>query len=105
MITVLASSQMLLVARGIELLSERALPLQTLGMLINVDLPWNPSRLGCIKRLGQARSNVDMLHLVFIIIYQEIIPIEIDFDFLRVMEHRHYNDGRADIDTLHVYDH
>jgi superfamily II DNA/RNA helicase len=42
---------------------------QTLGTLINVDLPWNPSRLeqrvGRIKRFGQARSSVDMLNLVY----------------------------------------
>jgi hypothetical protein len=34
-----------------------------------VDLPWNPSRLeqrlGRIKRIGQARRNVDMLNLVY----------------------------------------
>ena len=45
------------------------LNLQTLGTLINVDLPWNPSRLeqrlGRIKRIGQARRNVDMLNLVY----------------------------------------
>ena len=45
------------------------LNLQTLGTLINVDLPWNPSRLeqrlGRIKRFGQARSSVDMLNLVY----------------------------------------
>lgn len=45
------------------------LNLQTLGTLINVDLPWNPSkleqRLGRIKRFGQARQNVDMLNLVY----------------------------------------
>jgi len=45
------------------------LNLQTLGTLINVDLPWNPSRLeqrlGRIKRFGQARNNVDMLNLVY----------------------------------------
>lgn len=45
------------------------LNLQTLGTLINVDLPWNPSRLeqrlGRIKRIGQARSTVDMLNLVY----------------------------------------
>ena len=43
--------------------------LQTLGTLINVDLPWNPSRLeqrlGRIKRFGQARRTVDMLNLVY----------------------------------------
>ena len=43
--------------------------LQTLGTLINVDLPWNPARLeqrlGRIKRFGQARRTVDMLNLVY----------------------------------------
>jgi superfamily II DNA or RNA helicase len=45
------------------------LNLQTLGTLINIDLPWNPSRLeqrlGRIKRIGQARKSVDMLNLVY----------------------------------------
>lgn len=45
------------------------LNLQTLGTLINVDLPWNPTRLeqriGRIKRFGQRRGTVDMLNLVF----------------------------------------
>ena len=45
------------------------LNLQALGTLINVDLPWNPSRLeqrlGRIKRFGQARRTVDMLNLVY----------------------------------------
>ncbi len=45
------------------------LNLQTLGTLINIDLPWNPSRLeqrlGRIKRFGQARKLVDMLNLVY----------------------------------------
>lgn len=45
------------------------LNLQTLGTLINVDLPWNPSRLeqrlGRIKRFGQVRQGVDMLNLVY----------------------------------------
>ena len=45
------------------------LNLQTLGALINVDLPWNPGRLeqrlGRIKRFGQARRTVDMLNLVY----------------------------------------
>ena len=45
------------------------LNLQTLGTLINVDLPWNPSRLeqrlGRIKRFGQKRKNVDMLNLAY----------------------------------------
>ena len=45
------------------------LNLQTLGTLIDVDLPWNPSRLeqriGRIKRFGQRRDRVDMLNLVY----------------------------------------
>lgn len=45
------------------------LNLQTLGTLINIDLPWNPSRLeqrlGRIKRFGQTRKYVDMLNLVY----------------------------------------
>lgn len=45
------------------------LNLQALGALINVDLPWNPTRLeqriGRIKRFGQPRETVDMLNLVF----------------------------------------
>ncbi len=45
------------------------LNLQTLGTLINIDLPWNPSRLeqrlGRIKRFGQRRMSVDMLNLVY----------------------------------------
>lgn len=45
------------------------LNLQTLGTLINIDLPWNPSRLeqriGRIKRYGQRRERVDMLNLVY----------------------------------------
>ncbi|MBY6226419.1 phospholipase D-like domain-containing anti-phage protein [Ferrimonas balearica] len=44
------------------------LNLQTLGTLINIDLPWNPTRLeqriGRIKRFGQAREKIDMLNLV-----------------------------------------
>ncbi|HIK19537.1 MAG TPA: DEAD/DEAH box helicase [Synechococcus sp. M44_DOE_062] len=45
------------------------LNLQSLGTLINIDLPWNPSRLeqriGRIKRFGQTRDRVDMLNLVY----------------------------------------
>lgn len=49
--------------------ASEGLNLQALGTLINVDLPWNPSRLeqrlGRIKRIGQVRSLVDMLNLVY----------------------------------------
>ena len=45
------------------------LNLQTLGTLINIDLPWNPARLeqrlGRIKRFGQSRKTVDMLNLMY----------------------------------------
>ena len=45
------------------------LNLQTLGTLINIDLPWNPSRLeqrlGRIKRRGQTQDRVAMLNLVY----------------------------------------
>jgi superfamily II DNA or RNA helicase len=45
------------------------LNLQRLGTLINIDLPWNPTRLeqriGRIKRFGQTRPTVDMLNLVY----------------------------------------
>jgi hypothetical protein len=45
------------------------LNLQMLGTLINIDLPWHPSRLeqriGRIKRIGQRRDSVDMLNLVY----------------------------------------
>ena len=49
--------------------ASEGLNLQALGTPINVDLPWNPSRLeqriGRIKRFGQARDSVDMLNLVY----------------------------------------
>ncbi len=49
--------------------ASEGLNLQTLGCLINIDLPWNPSRLeqrlGRIKRIGQVRQDVDMLNLVY----------------------------------------
>lgn len=49
--------------------ASEGLNLQTLGCLINIDLPWNPARLeqrlGRIKRLGQTRYDVDMLNLVY----------------------------------------
>ena len=45
------------------------LNLQTLGTLINIDLPWNPSRLeqriGRIKRFGQRRDTVDVVNMVY----------------------------------------
>ena len=44
------------------------LNLQTLGSVINIDLPWNPTkleqRIGRIKRFGQVREKVKMLNLV-----------------------------------------
>lgn len=49
--------------------ASEGLDLQTLGCLINIDLPWNPSRLeqriGRIKRIGQRRSHVDLCNLVY----------------------------------------
>lgn len=43
------------------------LNLQTLGTLVNLDLPWNPAKLeqrkGRIQRIGQSRDTVDVLNL------------------------------------------
>jgi SNF2 family DNA or RNA helicase len=43
------------------------LNLQRLGAQINVDLPWNPSRLeqrkGRVQRIGQVRDNIHVLNL------------------------------------------
>jgi superfamily II DNA/RNA helicase len=43
------------------------LNLQPLGTLINVDLPWNPTkleqRIGRIERFGQSRDRVGVLNL------------------------------------------
>ena len=43
------------------------LNLQRLGAQVNIDMPWNPSRLeqrkGRIQRIGQARDNVHVLNL------------------------------------------
>ena len=43
------------------------LNLQRLGAQVNIDLPWNPSRLeqrkGRVQRIGQARDNVQVLNL------------------------------------------
>src|SRR5271166_2999423 len=43
------------------------LNLQRLGAQVNIDMPWNPSRLeqrkGRIQRIGQARDNVQVLSL------------------------------------------
>jgi hypothetical protein len=51
---------------GTDAASE-GLNLQRLGTLINVDLPWNPSRLeqrkGRIQRIGQRRQTVDICNL------------------------------------------
>jgi hypothetical protein len=51
---------------GTDAASE-GLNLQRLGTLINLDLPWNPSRLeqrkGRIQRIGQVRDSVDIYNL------------------------------------------
>ena len=51
---------------GTDAASE-GLNLQRLGTLINLDLPWNPSRLeqrkGRIQRIGQVRSEVDVFNM------------------------------------------
>ena len=51
---------------GTDAASE-GLNLQRLGTLINLDLPWNPSRLeqrkGRIQRIGQVRSEVDVCNM------------------------------------------
>jgi superfamily II DNA or RNA helicase len=51
---------------GTDAASE-GLNLQMLGTLINVDLPWNPTRLeqrkGRIQRIGQSRSAINILNL------------------------------------------
>ena len=51
---------------GTDAASE-GLNLQRLGALINLDLPWNPSRLeqrkGRIQRIGQIRSEVDIYNM------------------------------------------
>lgn len=51
---------------GTDAASE-GLNLQRLGTLINIDLPWNPTRLeqrkGRIVRIGQPRDQVDLLNL------------------------------------------
>ena len=51
---------------GTDAASE-GLNLQRLGTLINLDLPWNPSRLeqrkGRIQRIGQVRSEVDIYNM------------------------------------------
>ncbi len=43
------------------------LNLQRLGAQVNIDMPWNPSRLeqrkGRVQRIGQARDNVHVLSL------------------------------------------
>lgn len=51
---------------GTDAASE-GLNLQRLGTLINLDLPWNPSRLeqrkGRIQRIGQVRDSVDLYNM------------------------------------------
>jgi superfamily II DNA or RNA helicase len=66
------------------------LNLQTLGALINVDLPWNPSRLeqriGRIKRFGQRRDRVDMLSLV----YKDTVDEQVYATLSRRMKDRYF---------------
>ena len=54
---------------GTDAASE-GLNLQRLGTLINLDLPWNPSRLeqrkGRIQRIGQTRSEVDIYNMRYL---------------------------------------
>ena len=91
------------------------LNLQTLGTMINVDLPWNPSRLeqrlGRIKRFGQRRQNVDILNLVYHDTQDEEVyavlsrrmkdrydifgslPDTIDDEWIENVEHLEGNDG------------
>jgi superfamily II DNA or RNA helicase len=51
---------------GTDAASE-GLNLQTLGTLVNIDLPWNPTKLeqrkGRIQRIGQRRASVKILNL------------------------------------------
>ena len=51
---------------GTDAASE-GLNLQALGTLINIDLPWNPTRLeqrkGRIQRIGQSRDTIEILNL------------------------------------------
>ena len=53
---------------GTDAASE-GLNLQYLGTLINLDLPWNPSRLeqrkGRIQRIGQLRDTVDIYNMPY----------------------------------------
>jgi len=54
---------------GTDAASE-GLNLQRLGTLINLDLPWNPSRLeqrkGRIQRIGQVRDEVDIFNMRYL---------------------------------------
>lgn len=61
-------SERTLLERCLKLLKEgEGLNLQRLGTLINIDLPWNPTRLeqrkGRIQRIGQARSEIWIANL------------------------------------------
>jgi len=86
------------------------LNLQTLGTLINVDLPWNPSRLeqrlGRIKRFGQSRSSVDMLNLVYAgtrdeVVYQRLSDRMKDrFDLFGALPDVIEDDWIDDVETL-----
>jgi len=62
----MVKSHELTILVGTDAASE-GLNLQTLGTLINIDLPWNPTKLeqrkGRIQRIGQKRSKVKILNL------------------------------------------
>lgn len=66
-LTTLASSGLITSIYTTTVTASEGLNLQMLGTLINVDLPWNPTRLeqrkGRIQRIGQARSAINILNL------------------------------------------
>lgn len=86
------------------------LNLQTLGTLINVDLPWNPTRLeqriGRIKRFGQARPVVDMLNLVHQGTVDEVVYARLSermrnrYDLFGSLPDTIRDDWIADLETL-----
>ena len=82
---------------------------QTLGTLINIDLPWKPSKLEQrivrIKRFGQARDDVDMLHLVYEgsrdeASYDKLSPRMKDFDIFGQLPDTLYDEWIDDEERL-----